>query len=33
MESQDTATLMNVGKLVLGGFIVMLVLIAIANAI
>lgn len=33
MDSEDTATLANVGKLILGGFAVMLILIAVANTI
>ena len=33
MNTEDTATLANVGKLVLAGFGVMLVLIVVANTI
>jgi hypothetical protein len=31
MDAEDTATLAKVGKLILGGFAVMLILIVVAN--
>lgn len=33
MDAEDTATLAKVGKLILGGFAVMLILIVVANTI
>jgi len=33
MDSEDTTTLATVGKLILGGFAVMLILIVVANII